>query len=188
MQQARRRTADGLLRRRLDRQQPGRLEQSPQPDPGGTARQPGSPRSPRQQRELRVRKHLLGTVTTQARRASGARRIRRPRRLHRDQTPADQRRPSQETREGEHRPCRRRGRHPTTVAQRPGEPGANSSRLHPVDLYDNSGTTYRQIAVLKRLAIEQVSLEPPEWVRSLLERIGNMPGPGLSVRTGDDPT
>jgi predicted ABC-type ATPase len=57
-----------------------------------------------------------------------------------------------------------------------------------IDLYDNSGTTYRQIAVLKRHAIEQVSPETPEWTRLLLGRIGNLPGPGLSVRTGDDPT
>ena len=57
-----------------------------------------------------------------------------------------------------------------------------------IDLYDNSGTTYRQIAVLRRHGIEQVSPEPPEWARSLLARIGNMPGPGLSVRAGDDPT
>ena len=55
-----------------------------------------------------------------------------------------------------------------------------------IDLYDNSGTTYRQFAVLKRHGIEQVSPEPPEWVRLLLERIG-MPGPVVSVRTSDDP-
>ena len=41
-----------------------------------------------------------------------------------------------------------------------------------IDLYDNSGTTYRQIAVLKRHGIEQVGREPPEWARSLLERVG----------------
>ncbi len=57
-----------------------------------------------------------------------------------------------------------------------------------IDLYDNSGTTYRQIAVLRRHGIEQVSPEPPEWARSLIKRIGNMSGPGLPVRTGDDPT
>jgi len=73
------------------------------------------------------------------------------------------------------RPCRRRVRYPTTVAQRPGQSGANSSRLHPIDLYDNSGTTYRQIAVLRRHGIEHVSPEPPEWAYSLLERIDNMP-------------
>ena len=45
-----------------------------------------------------------------------------------------------------------------------------------IDLYDNSGTTYRQIAVLKRHAIEQVSPEPPEWTRLLLGQIGNLLG------------
>ena len=45
-----------------------------------------------------------------------------------------------------------------------------------IDLYDNSGTTYRQIAVLKRHAIEQVNAETPEWARSLLGRIGNLLG------------
>ena len=45
-----------------------------------------------------------------------------------------------------------------------------------IDLYDNSGTTYRQIAVLKRHGIEQVSPEPPEWTRLLLGRIGNLLG------------
>jgi predicted ABC-type ATPase len=45
-----------------------------------------------------------------------------------------------------------------------------------IDLYDNSGTTYRQIAVLKRHAIEQLSPETPEWTRLLLGRIGNLLG------------
>ena len=53
-----------------------------------------------------------------------------------------------------------------------------------IDLYDNSGTTYRRIAVLKPHGIEQVSPEPPAWVRSLLERIGNLPG--LSLPTSGD--
>ena len=45
-----------------------------------------------------------------------------------------------------------------------------------IDLYDNSGTTYRRIAVLKRHAIEQVRSETPEWTRLLLRRIGNRLG------------
>ena len=53
-----------------------------------------------------------------------------------------------------------------------------------IDLYDNSGTTYRQIAVLKRHAIEQVSPETPEWTRLLLGRIGNLLG--VSVETTED--
>lgn len=51
-------------------------------------------------------------------------------------------------------------------------------------MYDNSGTTYRQIAVLKRRAIEQVSAESPEWTRLLLERIGNLLG--VSVATTEE--
>ena len=53
-----------------------------------------------------------------------------------------------------------------------------------IDLYDNSGTTYRQIAVLERHAIEQVSPETPEWTRLLLGRIGNLLG--VSVETTED--
>ena len=53
-----------------------------------------------------------------------------------------------------------------------------------IDLYDNSGTTYRQIAVLKRHAIEQVSPETPEWTRLLLGRIGNLLG--VSMETTED--
>ena len=40
-----------------------------------------------------------------------------------------------------------------------------------IDLYDNSGTTYRQIAIVTQHGIEQVSRETPRRARKLLERI-----------------
>ena len=40
-----------------------------------------------------------------------------------------------------------------------------------IDLYDNSGTTYRRIAVVRQYGIERVSPEAPEWARKLLARL-----------------
>ena len=40
-----------------------------------------------------------------------------------------------------------------------------------IDLYDNSGTTYRRIAVVRQYGIERLSPEAPEWARKLLARL-----------------
>ena len=54
-----------------------------------------------------------------------------------------------------------------------------------IDLYDNSGTTYRQIAIVTQHGIEQVSRETPRWARKLLERIDDKSGRGRAKHGGN---